>query len=697
MKATETNLLTFLQRPKQFIIPIYQRPYSWTIPQCRQLWEDIVRSSKDDSVSGHFIGSIVYIARGIYAVASIPQLLVIDGQQRLTTISLALAALGRFIEESGIEAEVSRKKIKNYYLLNDEEDGDLHYKLLLTQSDRETLTRLIDDRELPKAVSPRVLENYRFFEAQMRGCGLDANTIYRGFAKLIIVDISLDRDHDNPQLIFESLNSTGLDLSQADLIRNYVLMGMDAEEQTRVYNDHWYPMERSFSQDERSAQFDSFMRDYLTVKTGRIPNITDVYSAFKSYVQEQKSTTVREVVADIYRNSSYYEQFAFEHSGDKDLKEAFGDINALHVNVAYPFMLELMDDYAQQRLSREELLEVIRLVESYVFRRAICGIPTNTLNRTFASLAREIDKEHYLESLKAAFLLKDSYRRFPTDKEFATELVVKDVYNFRVRNYLLRKLENHGRKERVVVENYTIEHVMPQNPNLSSEWQKELGDNWEDVQAKYLHTLGNLTLTGYNSELSDRPFHEKRTMKGGFDESPLRLNASLARLEHWNEAAITRRANSLADLAVKVWPAPQLPADSLREYRKTSEPPTNGKYTLADHDALQGDVLALFEQLRTRILNLDASVREEVKKIYIAYKTTTNFVDVVPQKRALVLTLNMLFDDLVDPKGMCRNVTGIQVWGNGDVQVGISSADQLDYVMDLIRQSFEKHSDVDGE
>lgn len=273
----------------------------------------------------------------------------------------------------------------------------------------------------------------------------------------------------------------------------------------------------------------------------------------------------------------------------------------------------------------------MKLVESYVFRRAICGIPTNSLNKTFANLSKEIDKDRYLESLKAAFLLKDSYRRFPLDEEFRREFVVKDVYNFRNRNYLLRKLENYDRKEPVKVEDYTIEHILPQNEDLSPAWRQELGERWREVQKQYLHTVGNLTLTGYNSELSDRPFHEKRDMKGGFRDSPIRLNRGLANREHWNEDEIRERADELADLAIQVWRAPGLPAEVLAQYGEEEQ--EEQQYTLEYHlNGIPAATLEMFEHLRKRILNLDASVKEAVRQDSIAYRSTNiNFVRVKPR------------------------------------------------------------------
>jgi uncharacterized protein with ParB-like and HNH nuclease domain/predicted transport protein len=695
MKATETNLLKFLQGTRQFVIPIYQRTYSWTLEQCQQLWNDIIRSGIDEDVSGHFVGSVVYIERGLYQISSVPQVLVIDGQQRLTTVMLLLAALGRVIDEHATAGEINRKKLDNYYLYNAEEEGDLRYKLLLTRGDKETLMRIIDEAQPTSEASKHVDDNFTFFLQQVRRTDIDPWLVFKGLSKLIIVDISLDRNYDNPQLIFESLNSTGLELSQADLIRNYVLMGLDVQEQASLYNTYWYPMERRLSRPEYVPMFDRFMRDYLTVKSrsGAIPNINEVYASFKAYRATQGPESIAEIVADIYRYAQYFIKLAYAEDPDRDIAAVLGDINALKVDVAYPFLLEVADDYANSLLSRDDFLRILRLVESYVFRRSTCGIPTNSLNKTFATLTRELDKAHYLESVEAAFLAKDSYRRFPRDPEFMAAFVVKDMYNFRSRNYLLRKLENLDRKEPITVEEYTIEHVMPQNENLSAAWREELGPDWRDVQATYLHTIGNLTLTGYNSEMSDKPFYEKRHIIGGFDESPLRLNQSIAHLDHWDRDAIVARANALAQKSIKIWPAPSLPQEVLARYTRLGEAEGTRSYALNETNYgsyLQGDVLALFENLRKRILNLDSSVREEIKAYYIAYKTTTNFVDVQPQKQRLRLTLNMRFDEIDDPKSMCRDITNIGRWGNGDVELGLATFDQVDDIMWLVYQSFEK-------
>ena len=700
MKATETNLLSFLQGTRQFIIPIYQRTYSWTQLECQQLWSDVVRASADDHISAHFIGSVVYVERSLYQISAVPQVLVIDGQQRLTTLTLLLAALGTVIDERGMSGDITRKKLEAYYLFNTQEEGELRYKLLLTRSDKETLIRILDGPEPPVETSKRITDNYAFFLQQLRRPDVDPLLIYQGVCKLILVDISLDRSHDNPQLIFESLNSTGRELSQADLIRNYVLMGQEVAEQTQLYNAYWYPMEQRLmdqrqSREESIPLFDRFMRDYLTIKSssGAIPNVKDVYVAFKAYRAQQEAASLADIVADIHRHARHFITLVYAEDSDKEIAATLADINVLKVDVAYPFLLGLYNDYNNGQLSRDDLLAILKLVESYVFRRSICGIPTNSLNKTFAQFMREVDKSRYRESVEAAFLGMESYRRLPRDPEFIAAFVVKDVYNFRSRNYLLRKLENEGRKEPVTIEEYTIEHILPQNENLNEAWRAALGSEWQQVQATYLHTIGNLSLTGYNSELSDRPFSEKRTMVGGFDESPLRLNHSVANQEQWGQEQITQRAQMLAEKAAKIWAAPTLSAEALARYTRLGEAEGTRSYALTETNYgahLQGDILELFEHLRKRILNLDSSVREEIKRYYIAYKVTTNFVDIEPQRQRLRLTLNMRFDEIVDPLDVCHDITNLGHWGNGDVEVFISSLADLDNVMFLVEQAFDK-------
>ena len=686
MKASSANFLTVIKGPKQFVIPIYQRTYSWQIAQCNKLFNDILRISKDGSSPGHFIGSVVYFQESIHTVSDVPKLLVIDGQQRLTTSSILVAALAEFVRDNQVDIDTNFTKLQNYYLLNAEEEGELRYKLLLTRRDKDSLINIIKGVPLGNDASLRVADNFKFFKEKINA--ENAVDIYNGIMRLFIVDVALEKDKDNPQLIFESLNSTGLDLSQADLIRNYILMGQEIKLQTELYEKYWYPMEQSYG-NEYTASFDWFMRDYLSVKTGTIPRIDRVYDSFKTYASSSKApATITEVVQDIYKFSGYYVNMVLHKEPDAELQKGFKSISKLKVDVCYPFLLPVYSDYETGLITNDEFKQIINLVENYVFRRAICGIPTNSMNKTFATLYKSIQKTDYLEGVKAAFQLMDSYKRFPTDTEFEKEIVVKEVYNFRNRNYLLSKLENYKRKEFVNVDDYTIEHIIPQNPELSSEWQKMLGEDWKEVQSKYLHSLGNLTLTGYNSELSDKPFSQKKTMEGGFNDSPIRLNDFLRMVDIWNAENIEARAKELAEKARQIWFAPNLSQEVLDKYN--TEEKTTTVYSIEQYEHLKGDMLELYHALKKRILNIDSSVKEEYKKLYIAFKSSTNFVDIVPQKVRLRLSLNIDYPDMIDPKGLCKDVSGLGRWGNGDVEVGISNMNELDDVMELIQQAFDK-------
>ena len=701
MKANESSLLDFLRGPKQFEVPIYQRMYSWTTAQCDRLWNDLVDVAQDrDGGGGHFVGSIVYIESGLFQVTTIPKLLLIDGQQRLTTISLLLCGLSNHITEKEVATQIKSETIRNYYLINREEDGDLRYKILLTDTDRASYVRLINGDASPDTGPTNLLvRNYRFFLRKLADTTLSPDEIYQAINRLEVVDVALDRRYDDPQLIFDSLNSTGIDLSEPDRIRNYILMGLEPGEQKDLYERHWHPMEESFGRKGYDEWFNWFVRDYLTIKNeGRIPKVGGVYEAFKAYAQGRENGSSKELVADMHRFSNYYLELALgKGEADSDIKEALEEIRSLNVTVSYPFLLQLFDDFASGVLGRSDLLAILDIIGSYVFRRSICGIPTNSLNKTFGTLANLINEDKYLESVQAAFLMMDSYRRFPSDEEFTDAFKSRDIYSLRNRNYLLRKLENHKRKEYVNVDNYTIEHILPQNPNLSSAWISMLGERWEDVQAKYLHTIGNLTLTGYNPELSDRSFGEKRDMEGGFRESPIRLNRSLSGLESWTEEAIVRRAEELANQAEGVWPRPEIEQSVLESYLHTEdESQTQGRTMEHFAEHLTGDVGALFSLLQRRILNLDSAVKEEPKALYIAYKTTTNFVDVVPQRSNLILYLNLGFDEIDDPQGACRDVSEIGHWANGDIEFRLEDSSQIDYAMGLIRQSFAIHGEETG-
>ena len=690
MDARKGNIYEILNGNKQFLIPVYQRYYSWDLEQCRRLWNDIVDMQKKGKV-GHFVGSIVNIAEQAMPTG-VQKYMIIDGQQRMTTLTLLLLALRDYAIKNPEDKTINARRIDNMLLKNEYEVGDERYKLLLTETDRDILMKLVDEKPIAEDTKSKLLDNYHFFVGKIADRELAPAEIYESIGKLQIVNITLDRTVDDAQAIFESLNSTGKELSESDLIRNYVLMGLEPTEQTYVYEHLWRPMELLFVYETQGSIMDRFFRDYLTMKLTRIPKQGRVYEEFKLYHLNCEFGTIRELCQDLLTYSKYYTDIVFKRSSNPMLKSLYEDIIDLRMEVSYPFLLKVHNDFAEHVISQDELMQIIRLCISYVFRRSICDVPPNSLNKTFATLRNEIRTDDYLNSIKAFFVLQDGYKEFPNDERFTTAFMTRDIYNMRSRNFILRQLENFGNKAPICIENYTIEHIMPQNRNLSPEWQEMLGSNWKDVQKTYLHTIGNLTLTAYNSEMSDHSFLTKIDMEGGFKESALRLNSFVVKQSQWTEETIKERACILADKAKQIWPFPVITDAELAPYRVEEKPAE--RYSLATYDT-NAFTKMLFEILDRRIQNLSPNVKREFKKLYVAYKLDTNFVDIVFQKQRLRISVNMKFSEVIDSKGICRDITGLGRWGNGDVELFMEHTSDVDQVMEIIEQSFRLQADGD--
>ena len=566
LQAGETTLNKLLNTSRQFIVPIFQRNYSWQKSQYEQLWFDILRASKFKEKQNHFIGSIVYIDMGTPAGRP-QQLLLIDGQQRLTTISILLCAIKDYVQKFNLETKlINLAKIKNQFLYNSDEIDEDKYKLLLNVQDKETYIKLIDNTIFTvNKPATNIIKCYEFFYERIEDFIKEygqIDEIYAGIFKLSLVSISLDKDSDNPQMIFESMNSTGKDLSQTDLLRNYLLMDLTPEKQTRLYKTYWKPMEELFGEDiykNDVNKFDYFIRDFLTLKsdTGHICKINNVYENFKRYYLDNNCEKFA-VLKDLFTYAKYYACIDLLQENDDELKLYWQEFKKLDSHVVYPFLLKLYDDYSCQILIKEDFKKILQVVISYLWRRAICEIPTNSLSKTFATLYQAVDKDDYVNSVIKAFVFKSSYKRFPSDYEVREKLQTKDIYHFRLRKYLLEALENYYHKEPIDLNtaNYTIEHIMPQNIEHNLLWQQMLGEDWQEVHSLYLHTLGNLTITGYNAEMSNKSFGEKVNGESGFKHSHLKLNESIAQCDVWNKKAIQRRTNILTDIILKIWKYP---------------------------------------------------------------------------------------------------------------------------------------------
>ncbi|GAA8840254.1 DUF262 and DUF1524 domain-containing protein [Helicobacter pylori] len=685
MEAKATTLLNFIRESQtnQFVIPIYQRLYSWEKEQCQQLWDDIIKIGGDDKMNGHFIGSILYVQ--VDATHSSP-LLIIDGQQRLTTITLLFIALRN---HSSDEVKRKEKEIESY-LINSDKDGDKKFRLILSESDRDTLLSLIDkNKRKPSEPSSKIMENFKLFEEWISKNTDKLETIFKGLEKLTIVWIALKKEKDDPQLIFESMNSKGMELAQTDLIRNYIIMETEAEKQESFYNKYWRAMEEDFKQNEKQDKklFDRFVRHYLTIKTREIPNINKVYAGFKDY-QQKEGIEIEALLQDLQKYCGYFCQIAFKKEADKDLNKALSFLVDLDMDVVYPLLLELYSDYSDGVLSKQDFIPIIALTESYLVRIAVRG-GTNGLNKLFASFAKHIQKDEYLESLKAHFGSLTNNQKFPNDDEFKDRLITIAFYNkFKKKTKcFLERLENFDTKEPVDTQKCTTEHIMPQKLT-KKEWERDLGENFQEIHDKYLHTIGNLTLTGYNDKYSNKSFQEKQGMEKGFKDSPLRLNWGLRDLESFGEEEIKKRANDLADLALKIWTYPKLNAETLEKYKPKKDKKEKKVYDLNSYK-FGSHSRELFDILSKEIKALNERITEKFNKMCISYKFDTNFVSIVPLKNGgLNLYLNMPFYELQDEKNLAKKAKGN--YGNGDIEVKLETKENIPYCLGLIKQALEK-------
>ncbi|WQS47735.1 DUF262 and DUF1524 domain-containing protein [Helicobacter pylori] len=684
MDAKATTLLKFFEENQnnQFVIPIYQRLYSWKKEQCEQLWDDIIKIGGNDKMNGHFIGSILYVL--VSNTHSNNTLLIIDGQQRLTTITLLFIALRNHLSE-----EVKRKEIESY-LINSDKDGDKKFRLILSESDKDTLLSLIDkNRRKPSEPSLKIMENFKLFEKWINENTDKLETIFKGLEKLMIVWIALKKEKDDPQLIFESMNSKGIELTQTDLIRNYIVMETEVEKQEGFYNQYWRAMEEDFKQNE--TLFNQFVRHYLTIKIGKIPNEKRVYEAFKDYRQKE-GIGIEDLLKDLQKYCGYFCRIVFKKEADKDLNKALGFLVDLEMDVIYPLLLELYSDYSDGVLSKQDFIPIIYLTESYICRRAVCGLGTNSLNKVFPSFTKHIQKDEYFKSLKAHFGYLTEKQRFPNNDEFKKLFITIDFYNFKKREYFLERLENFERKEPVNLKECTTEHIMPQT--LTEKWERDLGGNFQAIHDKYLHTIGNLTLTGYNPEYSNKSFQEKRDMEKGFKQSPLRLNQSLKDLEVFGEKEIEKRANDLADWALEIWTYPKLEAETLEKYKPKKEKKV---YDLSSYK-FSSNSRELFDILREKIKALDERITEKFMKHYITYKHDTIFASIAPLKSELNLNLKMDFSELQDEikeKLKIRDVSNIGHLGIVSkkvkvVEVKLETKENIPYCLGLIKQALEK-------
>lgn len=585
MNASAQSLIALMTSANlRFVIPVYQRPYSWDEDQCNQLWDDVLSVSRRTDAR-HFTGSIVWVQEGTMSASGVTPLLLIDGQQRMTTIVLIVAALADFSRSNPQrKLRFSHDEITNRgYLIDTYKSGEDRYKLTLSQGDRETLVSLLEHLVNPKAKivedSSRLIENYNFFKKRIAALE-DPNMVWDGIQRLDVVSISLDAGRDNPQLIFESMNSTGKDLSSADLIRNFVIMGLPRHEQDALYRNHWRPIEERLGADSYDDVFDEFIRNYLTVLYAPEPLAKrDVYSIFKRHVSEHgydKEHRIVDLLEELESFARYYSAITVGVEKDPYLRDIFSRLSRLNVSVVNPLLLSLYHDFESGAFTKSDFVSMAALTESYIMRRAICDVPTNSLRNFFSSVISKLnriqeDGGDYREAFESfLFLESGTARRFPSNSEFMQALTTRDAYHFRKSFHLLEGLENlHHPKNPLPIEpgTYTIEHIMPQNALAHDEWRAAIGEDADERFEPLLNNLGNLTLTAYNSELSDGSFlDKKKRIVGGYDKEYLVISKDVHDSSAWTPDHISRRSQKLAGTAVMRWPFLNVDATTASAY-----------------------------------------------------------------------------------------------------------------------------------
>ena len=569
MKGDAQPLIKFFDgSDKRFIIPLYQRNYEWKEENCEQLFQDLMKLHNSDRKS-HFFGSIVSSIQ-----SGTEDRLIIDGQQRITTVSLLLIAMVNAKKEGLIEATDAKlvEKIFKRYLVDEYQEDERKVKLKPIKKDMQAFDALLYKPKDQYIKESYVTRNYDFFYDKITRAGLTLDELFDTIKKLEVINIRLDED-DDPQLIFESLNSTGLDLSEADKIRNYLLMSLAPAEQDDLYTRFWNPIEE-FAKDPSS-----FVRDYLTMKQGKIGRIDKIHSIFKEYA-ETANIDRATLLEDLHHYAKIYNQVDKAKVGTDKLNRKLNQLRTLDSNVAYPFFMAFFDYALKTGLAETEIHQVLDVIEAYWARRIICNLPSNALNKVFATLHRDVlnhfntssddTTPSYIDVLKYVLLKKGQSSVFPSDEEVKSDFKTRQVYKMPVnaRMFILERMENQDNNERhdVVKEltdkNITIEHIMPQT--LSDKWKTALGDDWERIHEQYLHTMANLTLTGYNSQYSNLTFIEKRDMEKGFKDSAFRLNNSVKSCEQWTETELKARQKELQNVIMRLWPMPTTSFEPLR-------------------------------------------------------------------------------------------------------------------------------------
>ena len=664
MKGSEYRLIEYMEgSKKRFIIPVYQRNYDWKTENCKQLYDDLVKVIKNKRRS-HFFGSLV----SVYEPSGRnTEFLVIDGQQRLTTVSLLLLAMYNLIKSGIITPKdvYLDKQIYEDFLVDKYQPEETRIKLKPVKNDQKAFGKLFNDAREHIRES-NLTTNYNYFYERIQKQEISIDELFDAICRLEIINITLNNE-DNPQLIFESLNSTGLDLSEGDKIRNFILMGLPSKEQDEYYDKYWNRIEECTKYD-----VSSFVRDYLSIKQLAIPSQKKIYMSFKDYV-DQKSIETEELLKDLLAYAKRYEILLSGGTENKALDACIYRLNRLETTVTRPFFLEVLRLYDENKFDISELAEIFLITENYLFRRTICDLPTNALNKIFSTLHREITRyegndEGYVEKFKYALLSKKDRARFPDDDEFAERFTERQIYQMNSKNkiYIMERLENYSTLEDKDVYchcddgTYSIEHIMPQH--LTPAWIKALGEDYEEIHEMWLHRIANLTLTAYNSKYSNSTFEEKKSMKNGFGDSGIRMNTYIAKKDKWTLAELEERNQYLMGRSLEIWAAP---TTTFKPAVKQMD-----SYTLDDDVSLSGRLIARFSYKNTE-QPVSSWVEMFQKVLQILYAEDKSVITKLAASKDDGLALNFTMNE-ADFKKIVEIGDGIYVWTNTSTQTKLS-------------------------
>lgn len=677
-------LIQYLRNADRLIIPVYQRNYDWKEQHCRKLYDDLCNTIRLKK-KHHFFGGIVSVSD---PMGSSSDYLIIDGQQRITTVTLLLLAMANLIKEEKVipADETLYAQIIKRYLADEINPNHRKMKLKPIKGDQRSYERLWGD-PFDYDYASNITQNYLYFYEQIQKQEITIDQLFSAVERLQIIDITLTPPDDDPQLVFESLNSTGLDLNEGDKIRNLVLMNLAIETQERYYDTYWNPIEKYAGYNRQNNTYDvsGFIRDYLSIKLRRIPGMKDVYNTFRDYA-EKHGAQIESLLSDILAYAKRYHQLLEgQPAFPAQLKASIYRLNRFESNVTRPFLLEVLRLNEEKILDIQTVTEVFRTVEAYLLRRAICDLPSNALNKVFLTLCNDIRRldgtyDQFLEKMRYTLANKKEKAAFPTDEEFSEGLRNKNIYAMppRYKAYLFERFENGDSAEYKAIYalldqgEYTIEHIMPQK--LSHAWYTEMGDRAETIHDEWLHRLANLTLTAYNPKYGNASFQEKKTMQDGYLQSGIKMNQRIAQKDHWGMEELEDRNTYMTQSALMLWP-----------YVDTAYAPPEKQY---DEYALDDDASFTSRILvRYRFRGIEREAKSWIE-MYIAVLKELH------SENRTVLNYLADADEQVELSAhVARRADTIKQWEQIDENIYILTQTSTQYKVTLLQLFFEKYGE----